>query len=428
MRRDHLLLAIPAGLTLGLWLSLPALALALGLPGLAEPGPRAGLAAGALALLAAALEIARRGAESARLQAEMAELRRIVRDAEEEVVWARRELKGLVEALRHRGAPAEAERTLEEARAEVRLLQSVVTQLDGPAARTAEAAPGPAAPSGQAPCAPAPAALAPSATAVSTTAPAAPTLAAARTAAKVDPQRALAAVREALKHDRIELVLQPIVSLPQRRRRFFECFSRLRDADGQVLLPESYIPVAERAGLMAAIDNMLLLRCVQLVRRIQRKGERLAFVCNLSPRTLDDRQFFGDFVDYLDANAELAAGLVFEIAQADFARLQPAAEDYLLRLWTLGARLSVDGVEDLAFDPAKLAARHVDFVKIPAAVLLAAPADRVARLRQGLAEAEIDLVAEKIESDEQLVELLELGLDYGQGYLFGEPRPARLAA
>lgn len=390
-----LLLAL--GFGLGLWLALPALSGAFGLEGLAAPAPRAALAVGLAALLALAGEAWLRGRAEAALRAELAALRRGVRDAEEEVLWARRELKSLVDGLRaHREAQGpEPERALNEARAEVKLLQSVVTRLDGAAGRAADAAVPAAAPAG---------------------------------VTQIDPRAALAAVREALKQDRIELVLQPIVSLPQRRRRFFECFSRLRDAEGRLLLPEAYIPVAERAGLMSAIDNMLLLRCIQLVRRIQKRGERLGFVCNLSPHTLQDPDFFGDFVDYLDANAELASSLVFEMAQADFAALAPEAEAYLSRLWHLGARLSVDSVHDLAFDPAKLTARHVDLVKIPARALLGRPGEEVARLRARMAQAEIDLVVEKIESDEQLVELLELGIDFGQGYLFGEPRPAKLAA
>ncbi len=407
MRRALLPLLLAALAAAGLWLALPTLA-----PGL-PPLSHGLLAGGLFLLLAAGLAALRRERALVALGGEMAELRRRVHDAEEEVLWARRELKSLVEALRAHAAARtpEPERAVTEAQAEVRLLKSVVTQLDGTAAAaTATAQPSPAPNHGHGHDH------------------AAGRPAAGDGVARIPAQAALTAVREALKEDRIELVLQPIVSLPQRRRRFYECFSRLRDAEGRRLLPEAYIAVAERAGLMAAIDNMLLLRCIQLVRRIQRKGERVGFVCNLSPHTLKDAEFFGDFVDYLDANAELATSLVFEMTQADFAALAPEAEDYLVRLWHLGARLSLDSVRDLELDPGALAARHVDFVKVPAAALLTEPPERVTRLRRRLAQAEIDLVAEKIESDEQLVELLELGIDYGQGYLFGEPRPARQAA
>ena len=60
----------------------------------------------------------------------------------------------------------------------------------------------------------------------------------------------LNAVREAVRANRIDLVLQPIVKLPGKERRFFECYSRLHNVYGEYVLPATYIPVAERAGLI----------------------------------------------------------------------------------------------------------------------------------------------------------------------------------
>ena len=59
-------------------------------------------------------------------------------------------------------------------------------------------------------------------------------------------------VREALRQDRVELYLQPIVSLPQRKSRFFECFSRIRSTEGMIVAPEQYLDIARRTGLNAA--------------------------------------------------------------------------------------------------------------------------------------------------------------------------------
>lgn len=404
MLRTLLLLLAPITLAGALWSALPTWLPALG------ANTRGALTGALFILLCAGIATLNQGRRLTLLRGELDELQARFHDTEEDLLWARRELQSLLEALRTQAAnrsPA-PERALNEARAEVRLLKSVATQLDKPQRETVS----PAKPTEAAPM------LRPETLDGDRN----------RQVASPDPARALTAVREALKHDRIDLVLQPVVSLPQRRRRFYECFSRLRDAEGRTLLPKAYIAVAERAGLMAAIDNMLLLRCIQLVRRIQKKGERVGFICNLSPNTLRDTEFFGDFVDYLDANLELAPSLIFEMSQADFAKLDGQAEDYLERLWQLGAGLSIDGVRDLEFDAAKLAARRVGLIKISANALLDSSPQEVIALRRSLAQAEIDLIVERIETDAQLVELLELGIDYGQGYLFGEPRPARLAA
>ncbi len=234
-------------------------------------------------------------------------------------------------------------------------------------------------------------------------------------------------VRAALRSDRIDLVLQPIVSLPQRRRRFYECFSRLRTEDGAMILPEQYIALAERAGLITSIDNMLLFRCIQLVRKIHHRNQDIDFFCNLSPHTLVDEDFFNDFVAFLEGNQELAPHLVFEFAQGDFARWSEIGARLLDRLAALGCRFSLDQVTDLKFDPAELAARHVRFVKIESGILLNQMQDSVGMLR-ALRRHQIDLIVEKVEDEGRLLEILDYDIDFGQGFLFGEPRLARPAA
>ena len=246
-------------------------------------------------------------------------------------------------------------------------------------------------------------------------------------AENLEREAVLEIVRAALRNDRIDLVLQPIVSLPQRRRRFYECFSRLRTEDGAMILPEQYIALAERAGLITSIDNMLLFRCIQLVRKIHNRNQDIDFFCNLSPHTLVDENFFNDFVAFLEGNKELAPHLVFEFAQGDFARWSEVGARLLDRLAALGCRFSLDQVTDLKFDPAKLAARHVRFVKIESGILLDQMQDSIGMLR-ALRRHQIDLIVEKVEDEDRLLEILDYDIDFGQGFLFGEPRLARPAA
>jgi len=76
-------------------------------------------------------------------------------------------------------------------------------------------------------------------------------------------QEVLGIVQEALRLDRVDVYLQPIVSLPQRKNRYYECFTRIRSENGTVIGPGQYIGVAEREGLVSSIDNMLLFRCIR---------------------------------------------------------------------------------------------------------------------------------------------------------------------
>jgi cyclic-di-GMP phosphodiesterase TipF (flagellum assembly factor) len=245
-------------------------------------------------------------------------------------------------------------------------------------------------------------------------------------ARNLDDRAVLDILREGLQEERVELALQPIVSLPQRKRRFYECFSRVRAGHGLVIMPEQYIELAERAGLITAIDNMLLFRCIQLLRKIRHRNLDIGFFCNISQHTLADRAFFRDFVRFMQDNAELASSIIFEFPQRAITSLGDNLRRDLDELGRLGFRYSLDQVTQLDLDADWLSAQRFRFVKIDAARLLAPDAtiDPI-ELKRRLDARGIDLIVEKIETEAMLVELLDLRIDFGQGYLFGEPRLSR---
>lgn len=238
--------------------------------------------------------------------------------------------------------------------------------------------------------------------------------------------RLLDIVRDGLRQDRVDLYLQPIVSLPQRKRRFFECYSRIRSDAGDVIAPEQYLSVAKQAGLVTAIDNMLLFRCMQLLRKLQRKDYAIEFFCNVSANTLSDREFLSDFVSYMESHVELAPSLVLELTQSDLDERLTVIEPDLMKLGALGYRFSLDSVTDINLDIGGLVDRHFQYVKIDAALILeriqAGGAADIRMLKQQLDQHDVDLIVERIESEQMLVELLDFNIDFGQGYLFGEPR------
>ena len=237
-------------------------------------------------------------------------------------------------------------------------------------------------------------------------------------------------VRSGLEQNRVDLVLQPIVRLPQRKRVFYEAFTRIRAEDGSMLVPNQYIGIAEREGLVAAIDNMLLFRCVQLVRRTQSKKANIGFFCNISAHSLTDRHFFGNFVEFMADNTQLASDLIFEFPYAIIANRDEEIERHLRHLASLGFRFSVDQVSSLNIDYDDLAALRFKYIKMDTGTLLGEVRDpsgsiAIEDIKRVADRHGIDMIVEKIESEDQLLELLDLRIDYGQGYLFGEPRLAR---
>lgn len=246
----------------------------------------------------------------------------------------------------------------------------------------------------------------------------------------LDEQTILDLVREGLRENAVELALQPIVSLPQRKRRYFECYSRVRTRDGKIIVPEQYLDVAERYGLLTAIDNLLLFRCIQTLRRIRKSNSNLGFFLNISPYTLVDRGFFRDFIQLMAQNIELAPALVFEFPQRALAQADDSLWKDLERLAQMGFRFSLDQVTDLDIDASELSSRHFRFLKLDAGRVLDAARQGLfgsdpKMLKRTLDSYAIDLVVERIETEPMLIELLDLQIDFGQGYLFGEPRIAK---
>ncbi|MEO0879788.1 MAG: EAL domain-containing protein, partial [Pseudomonadota bacterium] len=228
-------------------------------------------------------------------------------------------------------------------------------------------------------------------------------------------------VRSAIESDRLELYLQPIVSLPQRKIRHYEAFSRLRDLQGGVLKPSDYLHAAERANQIGVVDSLILLKCVQALKSLSEGGGPFSVFCNVSPATLFDGEFFSYFDRYLSENADFSARLIFELTSPAVQIMHPMVEKRLAALAEKGFAFSIDHVASLDQDWTALRARNFRYVKAPSALLVKACAGdaqacrRLEDFRRKLADAGVDLIAEKIENEDDLPEIVRLGLDFGQG-------------
>jgi cyclic-di-GMP phosphodiesterase TipF (flagellum assembly factor) len=258
----------------------------------------------------------------------------------------------------------------------------------------------------------------------------APVAAALQAAPATSSTQLLVAVRNAIEANRIDLFLQPMVTLPQRKVRFYEAVARLRDDKDQLLTANEFVGAAENAGLMGQIDHTVILRCVQVLRRLMVRSKDVGVFCNISGATLSNPSVFGQCLDFLEANRILAPSLVLEFKQNTFRHLGPVESEHLASLQRLGYGFSIDNVTDLRLDPREMADRGVKFVKVPATMLLdqkqLSSADiHAADLSDLLGRFGIDLVAERIEGERAVVDLLDYDVRFGQGFLFAPPRPLR---
>src|SRR3954451_15802779 len=245
----------------------------------------------------------------------------------------------------------------------------------------------------------------------------------------MEPSAIVAQIARAVEANRVDLFLQPIVTLPQRKVRYYEALARLRNDDGSRLSPDDFLGPAEGSGLMPAIDNLMVFRSVQVVRRLSTKNREVGLSCNTSASTLENGVVFQETVDFVGANRVLAPYLVFEFSQAAVRGIGPIEQECLATLAELGFRFSMDHVTDLRIEPRELADHGFRFIKVPAALLLsraAASGDiHPADFSDLLGRFGIDLIAERIEGESTVVDLLDYDVRFGQGFLFSPPRPVR---
>jgi cyclic-di-GMP phosphodiesterase, flagellum assembly factor TipF len=249
-------------------------------------------------------------------------------------------------------------------------------------------------------------------------------------AASHNRQQLLAAVKNAVEENRLDIYLQPMVTLPQRKVRFYEAVTRLRDDKDQILAADDFIAIAESGGLIGRIDHMVMLRCIQVLRRLMVRNKDVGVFCNVSAVTLGNPTYFAQCLDFLEANRALAPSLVLEFKQATFRDLGPTETENLAALSQRGYRFSIDHVTDLRVEPRELADRGVRFIKVPAALLLDSKQTSTSDIHPSdlsdlLGRFGIDLIAERIEGERAVVDLLDYDVRFGQGFLFAPPRPLR---
>ncbi|MBP7721267.1 MAG: EAL domain-containing protein [Alphaproteobacteria bacterium] len=233
-------------------------------------------------------------------------------------------------------------------------------------------------------------------------------------------------VGHAVRSRAVDVFVQPIVRLPQRRVRFYEVFARVRARPGMYLPARRYMRLAQENKLSNEIDNLLLAECLKTIQSSAHIERAAPLFMNVSQSTLRNTLFLKTLLGFLAKNRHLAPRLVMEIATPQFKALDAASREILRGLGKLGCSVSLDHVDVLDFEIADLQKFYIRFIKIEARTLL--PYTRsdkgraeLMRRKRALEGNGISLIVEKVETENDLVELLDFDISYGQGHLFGRP-------
>lgn len=237
-------------------------------------------------------------------------------------------------------------------------------------------------------------------------------------------------VEAAIKAERIEIHLQPVVTLPQRKVRYYEVLTRLRGSDGRLIPAGEFIQAAEDRRMIARLDTFQVIRSFQILKRLTARNNDVGLFVNLSAYSLIDGTFFREFQSFLGQNRQVADFVQFEFTQAAVRDMGPLETETLRAIADLGFRFCVDNVGDLKMDFRSLADVGFRTAKVSADRLLGRapvvtgdihPADLSGHLqRQGMT-----LIVDRIETESQVIDLLDYEIRLAQGFLFSAPRQVR---
>ena len=235
-------------------------------------------------------------------------------------------------------------------------------------------------------------------------------------------------IQQALAEERLRLYYQPILPIGAAALEGArgEILVRMLDEEGRVVLPEIFLPAAERYGLMLPIDRWVVRKSLQALAAKLALGQDVTFSINVSGRSLGAPDFLNFVIEQIAANGVPPSKLCFEITETSAISELARALRFIERLKALGCRFALDDFGTGLSSFSYLKTLSVDYLKIDGGFV------------KGLAENAIDCaiveainhighimgiktIAEWVESPEVVAKLKQIGVDYGQGNALGPP-------
>jgi diguanylate cyclase (GGDEF)-like protein len=233
----------------------------------------------------------------------------------------------------------------------------------------------------------------------------------------------------ALKQDRLTLALQPIVRAGDRVPEFHEALLRLRRPDGGLESAERLIPAAEKLGFIRHVDR----RVLDLALSTLEADPQLTLSLNVSAATTEDPEWIAEMVKRMRGIGDLARRIIVEITETTAIHDIATSTHFVAGLRDHGVRVAIDdfGAGYTSFRNLKLL--DVDIVKIDGSFIERISEDPVDQI---FVRSLIDLarnlgittVAEWVRDEEDASLLTSFGVDYLQGFIFGQPRLVAPAA
>jgi diguanylate cyclase (GGDEF)-like protein len=226
----------------------------------------------------------------------------------------------------------------------------------------------------------------------------------------------------ALNEKRLVFAYQPIIDAKTRAVKHHECLLRMIKPDGAIVAAGHFIPAAEQLGLVRLVDRHALEMTVACLHA----NPSASLAVNVSGTTAGDPSWLQSFVTYVRANQQVAQRIIVELTETAALNDFEESARFVSNLREMGCKVAIDDFGAGYTSFRNLQMLHVDMVKIDGSYvkgLVQSPDNQIfVRTLIDLAKNfKLKTVAEWVGSDEEAALLEEMGVDYFQGFHFGEP-------
>ncbi|MCF8580647.1 sensor domain-containing phosphodiesterase [Enterobacter ludwigii] len=233
-------------------------------------------------------------------------------------------------------------------------------------------------------------------------------------------------LQRALDNNEFTLLVQPVCG--QRGDRYHEVLLRMQDANGVLISPEHFLPVAQEFGLSSRVDLWVLDHTLRFLAAHREKLPGQRFAINLAPSTVCRVQFPLEVSRLLTKYTIEPWQLIFEVTECSTFGSAEQAQQILGQLQKMGVCIAIDDFGTGYASYARLKSVDADILKIDGSFVrnivnnsldyqIVASICHLARMKKML------VVAEYVETEEIRSAVHALGIDYVQGYLIGRPAP-----
>lgn len=235
-------------------------------------------------------------------------------------------------------------------------------------------------------------------------------------------------LKTAINSDGLIMNYQPILSIKDKKVSHYESLIRLKTPDGTSVSPEVFIPIAEKVGLIRDIDAWVIEHVLQFMAEALKTDSNLCFSINVSAPTLQD-SFFSDRLAQQISDHDLSPeSLIIELTETAYIENFEQVLQNLQALSKFGVAIALDdfGVGYSSFSYMKKL--PLKYVKLDGSYIrnLSEANENIAFIRSVVLMAEafgMQTIAEFVENQPDFDTLIELNVDFAQGYLIGKPRP-----